>query len=98
MEEIFRTLDWETTGINVNGKYLNHLRFADDIVLFTSDPQELKVMVENLSISSERVGLKMNMSKTKVMFNKFANPNPIKIRNTTLEKVEEYIYLGQVIS
>ncbi|GBP52074.1 Retrovirus-related Pol polyprotein from type-2 retrotransposable element R2DM; Endonuclease [Eumeta japonica] len=34
LEDIFKNLDWEQFGININGSNLNHLRFADDIVLF----------------------------------------------------------------
>lgn len=37
MEDIFKKLPWQTNGINVEGKYLNHLRFADDIVLISNN-------------------------------------------------------------
>jgi len=42
LEESFEKLNWERNGININGVYLNHLRFADDIVLMTESHNELK--------------------------------------------------------
>ena len=45
-----------------------------------------------------KVGLKMNMKKTKVMFNDHAQKQQINIGNEMLEEVNEYVYLGQTIS
>ena len=55
-------------------------------------------MVGELDRASKIVGLKMNLSKTKVMFNKNLAPQQILVDNSTLEQVDEYIYLGQLIS
>lgn len=57
---------WTGTGININGMYLNHLRYADDIVILSESPSELQTMMEQLYHASLKVGLKMNMDKTKV--------------------------------
>ena len=97
LESIFRKMDWEGKGININGEYLNHLRFADDIILISETPEELQVMLNDLNRESLKVGLKMNRSKTKVMFNRNANRLTIKIEDEDLEQVEEYNYLGQII-
>ena len=40
VEEIFKRLNWDNKGINVNGKKLNHLRFADDVVIISGDIAE----------------------------------------------------------
>jgi len=40
MEDVFRNLDWQSKGIVINGEYLNHLRFADDILLVSHDHLE----------------------------------------------------------
>ncbi|KAG1683688.1 Protein eyes shut [Nymphon striatum] len=49
---------------------LTHLRYADDVVLLSESPQELQLMVEELRTASNKVGLEINLSKTKVMFNR----------------------------
>ncbi|CAH2099838.1 unnamed protein product [Euphydryas editha] len=57
--------DWEHLGININGSNLNHLRFADDIVLFAEKPSILQTMLQQLDRESEKAGLSMNPMKTK---------------------------------
>lgn len=43
-EGVFKQLDWDRMGININGTYLNHLRFADNIMLIVSDVDEVNQM------------------------------------------------------
>ncbi|GBP07731.1 Retrovirus-related Pol polyprotein from type-1 retrotransposable element R2 [Eumeta japonica] len=69
LEDIFRNLDWEHFGININGSNLNHLRFADDIVLFAEKPGTLQTMLQQLDGESRKAGLSMNLTKTKRMMN-----------------------------
>ncbi|XP_044755023.1 uncharacterized protein LOC123313977 [Coccinella septempunctata] len=69
LENVFKLLQWKTKGINVDGSYLNHLRFADDIVLISGNLQELSVMLNELNDALRKVGLKMNISKTKIIGN-----------------------------
>ena len=97
LEEVFKNLDWEDKGICIEGEYLNNLRFADDIVLFSDSGEDLQDMIEDLGRESLKVGFKMNMKKTKVMFNSFAQPLQIKIGDEVLECVDEYVYLGQTV-
>ncbi|KAJ8730477.1 hypothetical protein PYW08_001890 [Mythimna loreyi] len=59
--------------------------------------EKLSTMLDDLSRASERVGLKMNMDKTKGMVNIHVAPTPIKIGDSTLEVVDDYVYLGQTI-
>merc|ERR1711989_16583 len=79
LESIFRKTDWEGKGINIDGEYLNHLRFADDISNTTEAPTELQQMLDDLNRESKKVGLKMNKSKTMIMFNGQVTPQDIKI-------------------
>ena len=67
LESIFRRLNWENKGANIDGTFLSNLRFADDIFLCTETPQELQQMLQELSEESRRMGLKINIPKTKVM-------------------------------
>lgn len=49
LETVFRRLDWENKGIKINGEYLSHLRFADDIVVFAENASDLQDMVSDLT-------------------------------------------------
>jgi len=48
-EEVFTKLNWTGKGVNINGEYINNLRFADDIIVIAKNPNELKEMVEELT-------------------------------------------------
>lgn len=96
LETIFRNLDWECKGVKVNGEYLSHLRFADDIVVFTEKPKHLENMLQELVEESGKVGLSMNGAKTKILTN--GTEVKIIINGQEIEYVKEYVYLGQSIS
>jgi hypothetical protein len=98
LEEVFRRVNLEGKGININGEYLSHLRFADDIVLISHSASELENMIEALHAESLKIGLKMNMKKTKVMFNSHIVEGNIRMAGQTIEIVNEYTYLGQLIT
>ena len=70
-------MDWKETGIQINGEYLNNLRFADDIVLMNESTDGLKQIILQLHRGSQKVGLKMNMKITKVVFNNFIQDHEI---------------------
>ena len=86
---IFRRLNWEHKGVKIDGEFLSNLRFADDIFLCTETPQELQQMLQELSDESRRMGLKMNIAKTKVMV---VENTPININNVLIENVQGYVY------
>lgn len=93
LESVFKKLDWNEMGININGKFLNHLRFADDIILIAADLDQLQTMMNQLHQESSKIGLKMNLSKTKVMTN-IDDDAVIKVGDDVIERVDSYIYLG----
>ncbi|XP_064074798.1 uncharacterized protein LOC135194102 [Vanessa tameamea] len=72
--------------INVNGAQLNHLRFADDLILISGDAIGLQEMLEQLVFESENIGLSMNTSKTKLMTN--VEQIPIVVNGSNVEYVE----------
>ena len=76
--------------MKIDGEFLSHLRFADDIFLCTETPQELQQMLQELSDESRRMGLEMKITKTKVM-----TYTPINVNNVLIENVPGYVYLGQ---
>ncbi|XGW33758.1 hypothetical protein V3C99_017869 [Haemonchus contortus] len=91
-------LDWDDKGINIDGRKLSNLRFADDIVLISQNREELQQMVEELDDVSKAIGLTMNRSKTMVMRNEWADASPITLEGTTLPFTDSYVYLGRLIS
>ena len=95
LENVFKQLNWENRGLNIDGTHLHHLRFADDIVLISTDMDELNIMLNELNEESRKIGLRMNLNKTKIMSND--TQYNITIDNTIIENVDHYIYLGHNI-
>lgn len=65
LEDAFKVLDLKGRGININGEYFTHLRFADDIVVIDETMEDLSAMLTDLNRVFDRVGLKMNMTRRK---------------------------------
>ena len=98
LEQVFRMLNWDNTGITINGEKLNHLRFADDIVLISNNGEEAQEMLNDLNRESNKLGMKINMKKTKVMYNDYTNIIPVHVGTQEVEKVNDYVYLGQLVT
>lgn len=96
LESIIKKLDWKTSGLNINGTYLSHLRFADDLVVFAESSSELQNMIQALNSVSKEVGLEMNLAKTMLMTNSIEST--ISIDNEIIYYTNKYIYLGKQIS
>ncbi|GBP63853.1 LINE-1 retrotransposable element ORF2 protein [Eumeta japonica] len=96
LEYIFRQLNWDHLGLNINGAHLNHLRFADDLVLLEGDLAAIEKMMQSLANKSREVGLKINANKTKLMTN--SRETDVMLDGNKIEYVKEYIYLEQIIS
>ena len=60
-------LDEAQAGIKMAGRNINKLRYADDITLITESEEELKSLLMKVKEESEKVGLKLNIQKTKIM-------------------------------
>lgn len=98
LEQVFRMLKWDNKGIRINGENLNHLRFADDIVLISNNGEEVEEMLNELNQESNKLGMKINMKKTKVMYNEYATIKPVHIGTQEVEQVNDYVYLGQLVT
>ncbi|GBP46112.1 Putative uncharacterized transposon-derived protein F52C9.6 [Eumeta japonica] len=96
LEHIFRELNWDYLGLNINGARLNHLRFTDDLVLLEENLAAIEQMMQNLANKSREVGLEINASKTKLMTN--SRETDVMVDCNKSEYVKGYIYLGQIIS
>ena len=60
-------LDEAQTGIKIAGRNTNNLRYADDTTHMTESEEELKSLLRKVKVESEKVGLKLNIQKTKSM-------------------------------
>lgn len=96
LENIFQKLNWVNKGLLVNGKYLNHLRFADDIAIIAETPKDIEEMMRTLAHESSKIGLEMNLTKTKIMTN--SQERPITVKGNSIEYTQKYLYLGKQVS
>ena len=60
-------LEEAQVGIKISRKNINNLRYADDTTLMAESEEELKNLLMNVKVESEKVGLKLNIQKTKIM-------------------------------
>ena len=60
-------LDEAQAGIKISGRHINNLRYADDTTLMAESEEELKSLLMKVKEESEKVGLKLNIQKTKIM-------------------------------
>ena len=64
----WETLDWKKqAGIKIAGRNINNLRYADDTTFMAESEEELKNLLMKVKEESEKVGLKLNIQKTKIM-------------------------------
>ena len=88
-------LEEAQTGIKISGRNINNLRYADDTTLMAESEEELKSLLK-VKEESEKVGLKLNIQKTKIMAS-----GPItswQIDGETVETVADFIFLGSKIT
>ena len=89
-------LDEAQAGIKIAGRNMNNLRYADDTTLRAQSEEELKSLLMKVKEESEKVGLKLNIQKTKIMAS-----SPItswQIGGETVETVADFIFLGSKIT
>ena len=60
-------LDKAQAGIKIAGRNVNNLRYADDTILMAESEEELKSLLMKVKVENEKVGLKLNIQKTKIM-------------------------------
>ena len=60
-------LEEAQAGIKIAGRNINNLRYADDTILMIESEEELKSLLKKVKVESEKVGLKLNIQKTKIM-------------------------------
>ena len=86
-------LDEAQAGIKIAGRNINNLRYADDTTLMAESEEELKSLLMKVKEESEKVGLKLNIQKTKIMAS-----SPITSWGIDGETVSDFIFLGSKIT
>ena len=89
-------LDETQAGIKIAGRNINNLRYADDTTLMAESEEELKSLLMKMKEESEKVALKLNIQKTKIMIS-----GPItswQLGGETMETVADFIFLSSKIT
>ena len=89
-------LDEAQAGIKIAGRNINNLRYADDTTLVGESEEELKSLLMKVKVESEKVGLKLNIQKTKIMA---SGPiTPWEIDGERVETASDFILGGSKIT
>ena len=89
-------LEEAQAGIKISRRNINNLRYADDTTLMAESKEELKSLLMKVKEESEKVGLKLNIQKTKIMAS-----GPItswQVDGETMETASDFIFLGSKIT
>ena len=89
-------LEEAQAGIKIARRNINNLRYADDTTLMAESEEELKILLMKVKQESGKVGLKLNIQKTKIMAS-----GPItswQIDGETVETVADFVFVGSKIS
>ena len=89
-------LEGTQAGIKIARRNINNLRYADDTNFMAESEEELKSLLMKVKEESEKVGLKLNIRKTKIMASGPITSWPID--RETMETVTDFIFLGTIIT
>ena len=89
-------LEEAQAGIKIAGRNINNLRYADDTILMAESEEELKSLLMKVKVESEKVGLKLNIQKMKIMAS--SPTTSWEIDEETVETVSDFIFLGSKIT
>ena len=85
-------LEEAQAGIEIAGRNINNIRYADDTILMAESELELKSLLMKVKVESEKVGLKLNIQKTKIMAS--GSITSWQIDGETVETVRDFILGG----
>ena len=89
-------MDEAQAGLKIAGRNINNLRYADDTTLITESEEELKSLLMKVKEESEKVGLKLNIQKTKIMAS--GPMTSWQIDGETMEILRDFILGGSKIT
>uniref|UniRef100_A0A7I4YQW8 Reverse transcriptase domain-containing protein n=1 Tax=Haemonchus contortus TaxID=6289 RepID=A0A7I4YQW8_HAECO len=94
LENIMRHLEWEDLGVKVDGRFLHHLRFADDIVLITPNIEQAERMLAEFDSACGKIGLRLNLTKTMFIRNGLVPDAPFTLSGENISECSGFVYLG----
>ena len=89
-------LDEAQARIKIDRRNINNLRYADDTTLIAESEEELKSLLMKVKVESEKVGLKLNIQKTKIMAS--GSITSWQIDGETMETATDFIFMGSKIT
>lgn len=96
---ITMALDEDNFGACINGEIISNLRFADDIAVLAEDTVSLQKMINNVADVSQKMGMKINTSKTEIQYlGKGSKQMDLQLNGQSLTQTESFVYLGGLIS
>nr|CDJ95419.1 RNA-directed DNA polymerase (reverse transcriptase) domain containing protein [Haemonchus contortus] len=98
LENIMRHLEWEDLGVKVDGRYLHHLRFAEDIVFITPNIEQAERMLAEFDNACGKIGLRLNLTKTMFMKNGLVPDAPFTLNGKNISECSSYVYLGREVN
>ena len=84
------------SGITIAGRNINNVRYADDTTVMAESEEELKSLLMKVKEESEKVGLKLNIQKTKIRATSLISSG--QINGETMETATDFIFLGSKIT
>ena len=91
-------LEEAQVGIKTAGRNINNLRYADDTTLMEESEEELKSLLMKVKVESEKVGLKLNIHKMKIMPSGLITSWEIDGETETVETVSDFIFWGSKVT
>lgn len=98
LQMIMNEIDWGDYGVNVNGRKLAKLLFADDVILIGRRIDDIENMVDRLAKKCEEYGLKINVEKCRLMTKSTELEERVVIGGKEVKKEKNFVYLGQLLS
>ena len=95
LEDLMKNCFLNTVGVNIGGRRIKCIRFADDMVVLAEDERMLKNMLMELNYRCEDYGMKINIIKTKAMLiGRKPKRIEMRIEDESVEQVDSFKYLG----
>ncbi|KHJ77778.1 hypothetical protein OESDEN_22602, partial [Oesophagostomum dentatum] len=100
LQQCISCLQWNRKGIEggTNGWFLSHLRYLDDIVIFSSSLDEAQTMLKELDVVGTAIGLRIDRNLTKFMTNSDKEDIQLFLDGGEIEKTLSHVYLGRSIN
>uniref|UniRef100_A0A0K0CXA6 Reverse transcriptase domain-containing protein n=1 Tax=Angiostrongylus cantonensis TaxID=6313 RepID=A0A0K0CXA6_ANGCA len=93
-----RTSEWDNMEVQIDGRQIHHLRFADDIVLITPSISQAERLLATFDETCGNIGLRLNLTKTVFMWNGLASRAAFTLNGTNTSECSSYVCLGLKIN